>query len=292
MNPLDTLEIGLCCSSILDATLPELIETAARHDFPTITARPATFAAALEAGFTERSLRRLLADSGVRVTMMDCLTKGLPGVPPPETLDPALRALLPFDAIDLPDEETCLRSAEVLGAPSLNVSLFRGRPVPLAQMAEAIGGLCRRAAARGIRIALEFYPDSSLPDLDFALGVIRDCGEPNCGITLDVWHLARSGGTVEDIRRMPPGVIAGMQISDRVAPPPGSAYVPFSGRRMPGEGELPLADLIQSALANTPGLSAEVEVLNEELRKLPTDVVAARIAAAVARWRAGLSSRV
>ncbi len=109
---------------LLDATLPELIETAARHGFPTITARPATFAAALKIGFTERSLRKLLADAGVRVTMVDALTKGLPGVPPRETLDPELRAILPFDAIDPPDEETCLRSAEALEAPYVNVSLF------------------------------------------------------------------------------------------------------------------------------------------------------------------------
>jgi len=242
----------------------------------------------LKAGFTESSLRRLLADTGVRVTMMDCLTKGLPGVTSPETFDPALRAMLPFDALDPPDEETCLRSAEALEAPCLNVSLFRGRPVPLAEMADAIGGLCRRAAARGVTIALEFYPDSGLPDLDFALGVVRTCGESNCGITLDVWHLARSGGTVEDVRRLPPGVIAGVQLSDRVPPPPGSAYVPFSGRRMPGEGELPLGDILRAAVTNSPRLSAEIEVLNDELRKLPTDIVAARIAAALARWRATL----
>jgi sugar phosphate isomerase/epimerase len=282
------LEIGLCCGTVVQATLPELIETAARHGFPTITARPATFAAALEAGFTESSLRRLLADAGVRVTMIDGLTRGLPGVPAPETFDPALRARLPFDALDPPDEETCLRAAEVLEAPYLNVSLFRGRRVPLAEMADAIGGLCRRAAARGVAIALEFYPESGLPDLDFALGVVHSCGEPNCAITLDVWHLARSGGTVEDVRRLPPGVIAGMQISDRVAPPPGATYVPLGGRLAPGEGELPLGDIIRAALANSPGISAEVEVLNDELRDLPTDAVAARIAAAVARWRATL----
>jgi sugar phosphate isomerase/epimerase len=280
------LEIGLCCGTVLQATLPELIETAARHGFPTITARPATFAAALQAGFTESSLRRLLSDAGVRVTMIDGLTKGLPGVPAPETFDPALRARLPFDALDPPDEETCLRAAEVLEAPFLNVSLFRGRRVPLAEMADAIGGVCRRAAARGVAIALEFYPESGLPDLDFALGVVQSCGEPNCAITLDVWHLARSGGTVEDVCRLPPGVIAGMQISDRVSPPPGAIYVPLGGRLAPGEGELPLGDIIRAALANSPGISAEVEVLNDELRNLPTDAVAARIAAAVARWRA------
>ena len=287
-DSIGSLEIGLGCGMFLDASLPELIEAAARHGFPTLTARPACFAAALRAGFTERSLRRLLADSGVRVTMVDALTKGLPGIPGPETLSPQLRAVLPFDAIDPPDEETCLRSAEALEAPFVNVSLFRGRRVPLQEMTEAIGALCRRAAARGLKIALEFYPESGLPDLDFALKVLQSCGEPNCAITLDVWHLARSGGTVEQIRSLPPGVLAGMQISDRLPPPPGSAYVPMSNRLFPGEGQLPLGQLIRAALENTPGISAELEVLNQELRGMPTDAIAARVAAVVASWRRAL----
>ena len=37
--------------------------------------------------------------------MVDALTKGLPGVPAPESIDPALRAILPHDAIYPPDEE-------------------------------------------------------------------------------------------------------------------------------------------------------------------------------------------
>ena len=54
-------EIGLGCANLLKATLPEFIDTAARHGFRTITVRPAAFAAALEAGFTEAELRRRLA---------------------------------------------------------------------------------------------------------------------------------------------------------------------------------------------------------------------------------------
>lgn len=79
----------------------------------------------------------------------------------------------------------------------------------------------------------------------------------------------------------------GLQLN-RITPPPGSVYVPMSGRSMPGEGELPLGDIIRAALANTLGISGEVEVFNDELRALPSDLIAARTAAAVARWRARL----
>lgn len=286
------MDIGLCCGTLVDTGLVDLIEIAGRHGFPTITVRPLSFIEALEQGETESSLRRRLANAGVRVTMVDALTKGLPGVAGPESLDPALRAILPRDAIDPPDEETCLRSAEALGARFVNVAHFRGRPVPLEEMADAIGHVCRRAAARGLSVALEFIPGTGLPDLSHARQVIERCGEPNCRITVDFWHLDRSGGTLEDLRQLPAGMIAGLQLCDRVPPPPGTPYIPMSGRDLPGEGQLPLHDLVRAALENTPGISAEVEVLKEEFRHLPADAVAARIAAAVKTWRAAYASTI
>jgi hypothetical protein len=45
---------------------------------------------------------------------------------------------------------------------------------------------------------------------------------------------------------------------------------------------------MDAALANSPDATADIEVLNEELRDLPTDEAAARLAAAVKAWRATL----
>jgi sugar phosphate isomerase/epimerase len=273
------LEIGVCWGALQNADLPQLIEAAGRHGFPTITVRPAAFLAALEAGQTEQGLRRRLADAGVRVRVIDAISKGLPGLPEPETLDPALRAVLP------PDEQTCLATAEALECPIINVAHFTGRPVPLEQMAEAVGGVCRRAGARGLDIVLEFIPDTGLPDVRFAHAVARACGASNCSVMLDAWHLARSGGTVDDVRALPPGAVGGMQLCDRTPPAPGTPYVPMSGRDLPGEGQLPLGDIVRAALANNPAITAEIEVFNDELRGLPIDAAAARIAAALAAWR-------
>jgi sugar phosphate isomerase/epimerase len=282
------VQIGLCCGTLMQCGLPQLIETAARHGFPTITARPASFAAALEAGWTAPRLRRLLADAGLRVTMIDALTKGLPGLPGPETLDPGLRAILPPDAIDPPEESVVFAAAEGLEAPWVNIAHFRGRPVPFEEMAEAIGGVCRRASARGVGVALEFVPGTGLPDLPFAQRIAQACGEPNCRLTLDPWHLDRSGGDVEDVRALPPGAIAGVQLCDRTRPPPGTPYVPMSGRDLPGEGELPLHNLLRAALANSPAASVEVEVFTAEFDGWTPDAIAARVAQAMQTWRTKL----
>jgi sugar phosphate isomerase/epimerase len=281
----DTLEIGICCGTLLNAGLVELIEIAGRHGFPTITVRPATFASALEQGLTEKALRRLLADAGVRVTMVDAMTAGLPGLSPPQIPDPELRAYLPPDVFSPPDAETCLRAAEALEAPFVNVTHFGGKPTPLEEMTDAIAAVCRRARARGLQVALEFIPGTGLPDLATAHAVARACGEPNCRVTLDPWHLDRAGGSVEDVVSLPAGSLAGVQLCDRIPEPPGTPYVPMSGRLMPGEGQLPLYELVRAALVNSPGISIEVELFNSDLRRLTADEIAARVATGVKAWR-------
>ncbi len=285
---IDSSAIALGCANVVQADLPELIELAARHGFRRISARPYTFAKALHDGVTEQELQRQLTDAGVEVTVMDGLIRSLPGAADLDSLDPALRAVLTPDAVSPLDEETCFRSAEVLGAPIVNIPSAFCDAAPLGQTADAVRGICRRAAARGLRISLEFVPNTGLPDLAFTQAVLQACGEPNCAIMLDVFHLDRSGGTVQDVRRLPPDAIAGVHLSDRVPPPPGSAYEPQRGRLMPGEGRLPLRELVEAALDNSPGAYLEIEVLNQELAALPADAVAARLAAAAKRWVASL----
>lgn len=276
-------DIGLGTACLLKTALPEFIDIAARHGFRRITVRPYAFAEALRQGATEAGLRRRLWDAGIEVTMIDGLNHGLPGVPSPDTLDSSTRALMPPDVLYPPDEASCLRTASALGARILNVIAYRGRIVPVEQMAEAVSGTCRRAAALGIQVALEFLPESGIPDLDCARQILEACNEPNCGIVLDVFHLGRSGGTVDDVSRLPPGAIAGIQISDRK--PGGGEHVPFGGRLMPGEGELPLGALVTAALDNSPAATVDIEVLNAELGGLPADEATGRLAAAASAWR-------
>jgi hypothetical protein len=59
---------------------------------------------------------------------------------------------------------------------------------------------------------------------------------------------------------------------------------------MPGEGCLPLRDFVAAALANNPGATIDIEVLNGGLAALAPDEVAQRLAAAVRDWRATFES--
>jgi sugar phosphate isomerase/epimerase len=277
-------DIGLGCANLLSATLPEFVDAAERAGFRRITVRPYAFRRALEEGWTETSLQRRLADAGITVTMIDAIAGALPGTL--ERADDEVRERLPPDALDPIPEAECLRTATALGARIVNVTHYLGRPLPVEVAADAVGEVCRHAAPLGLRVCLEFIPDSGLPDLQFAQTVVETCGEPNATVLLDVFHLDRSGGTIDDVRRLPPGAIAGIQLSDRRRPPPGTAHVPLSGRLLPGDGELPLRALVEAALENSPDATIDVEVLNEELRALSPDDAATRLADAVQAWRA------
>lgn len=283
-----SIELGLGIGNFLTASLPEIIDLAARHGFPTVTVRPMAVLQALAAGDSQETLRRRFTDAGVRPTLLDGLSSALPGVPPPESMDPAIRALLPIDALYPPDEESCFRCAELLQLPVINVIHYRGPELPLEQMADAVGALCDRARARGFVVSLEFVPTTGLRNLPFTQAVIAVSGAANCGITLDFFHLDRTDGTAADIRKLPPGLIRNIQVSDRTPQPPGTPYKPLTGRKLPGEGQLPLRELITAALENSPNATIDIEVLNEELRALPMDVAADRLAAAGKAWIASL----
>lgn len=279
-------EIGLGCANLLSATLPEFIDAAERAGFRRITVRPHALVQALDAGWTEAALHERLAAADISVTMIDALTGALPGAL--ERAGPEVLAKLAPDQRDPVPEAECFRTATVFGASIVSVAHYMGRELELDDAASAIAGVCRRAAPLGLRIGLEFIPDGGLPDLQFAQAVVESCGEPNAGIVLDVFHLDRSGGTVDDVRRLPPGAIAGVQLSDRVRPAPGTPHVPMGGRLLPGDGELPLRELVEAALENSPDATIDIEVLNDELRALPIDEAALRLADAAHAWRATL----
>jgi sugar phosphate isomerase/epimerase len=92
-------------------------------------------------------------------------------------------------------------------------------------------------AARGVRLALEFIPYSSVRTLAEARDVCARAGFERCGLLVDTWHLARSGGAPADLTDLGPEEIACVQVAD-AAPSPGADLGVESrqGRLLPGDG--------------------------------------------------------
>src|SRR5262249_40696720 len=133
-----------------------------------------------------------------------------------------------------------------------------------------------------LAIAVEFIPGTGIGDLGAAEAVIAAAEPERVTVMLDSWHLARSGGTASDVAALPPGAIGGLQLSDRIPPPPGTPYTPMQYGLPPGQGELPLRDVAAAAMTNSPHAVPGIEVFSAALRALPLNE-AAEVAAASLR---------
>src|SRR5581483_5888021 len=88
------------------------------------------------------------------------------------------------------------RRCAVLGIP-LCVLVLRVPPSPA-----VYDRICRCAetfASAGTRLALEFVPYTAVRCLTEAREVCERVGYDRCGLVVDTWHLARSGGSAADL---------------------------------------------------------------------------------------------
>jgi sugar phosphate isomerase/epimerase len=248
--------VELCCMTVRQASLPELISVAAQQGFDRVTPTPHLIE---RAGLDLPVLRAQADEAGITFGYIDGLSSPLPGTPGGVS------------------EARCFELAEELGAPAINVVHFGGSPVPFSEMTDLLGQLTERAARRNLGILIEFLPGTGIPDLPVALELVRQVGSPNLGVMLDTWHLARTGGGPEDLIGEAATLIGGIQVSDRRRVQDSQPYVPISGRYLPGDGELPLVDILALVLAAAPDLAVGIEVINDELKAMPT-AEAARMA--------------
>jgi sugar phosphate isomerase/epimerase len=279
-------EVGLGCAPFGGLDILDFIDLASRHGFGKIGGNPFMLDAAVRRGLTRSELRSHLASRGISVGMLDALSRSLPGVLTYEDLDPTLRARYPPDMYTNPDEDTCLKYAVDFGTRVVNAGAVFNGQVAVDDMADGVRVLCRVAAPLGLRISLECVPYSGLPTLDYVQSVLQEVGEPNCAVTLDAYHLSRAGATIDDVRRLPAGVIATLQVSDRIIPTHETVGVIDRRRLMPGSGELPLHDLLATVLENSPDAYIEVEVLNDAFAALLADDLAAQLAEHTRMWLA------
>lgn len=267
---MSTQTLGLCWGSVPGGGLFDIGRVAADNHLSVITITAGHWLDAYDSGLTEGAIRRRLDDLGVRVGVIDPLIAGLPGVPRADEVEEAMRRFFTFT------EEDDRRVAEAVRAPVVNCAHFLGSAVDPALIRERVAEIAERNARSGILTTFEFIPGTGVPDLATALEVVS--GSPHARVMFDTWHFARSDGRLDQLAALPPDAIGGMQINDRVPPPPGAAYVPMSGRLSPGEGELPLLEMLRAIEANSPGLDVCMEVFSEELKAMGWDAAGLHMA--------------
>jgi sugar phosphate isomerase/epimerase len=265
-------ELELWSYTFRHASLPDLAAAAAAAGFEAVTLTPDLF---VRSGGDAADLRARVADAGVRVTFVDGLCTALPGTPPAVVGDGTFRR---------PDEATlddCIHIAHATGAGAVNLVHIGGTATPVSELAEAFARACARAAEDDLRLAIEFLPGTGIPDLATAVAVVQEAGAFNGSVLFDSWHFARGGGTLADLVPDAVAVIGALQLSDRSPEQDGEAYVPRKGRKLPGDGALPLAEVIARVTAAHPEIPVGAEVLSDEVDALGLVDGAQRIAAAL-----------
>jgi hypothetical protein len=247
--------VGIAHLTLLRLSPPDLVTTAAAAGYDFVGVRVRAVTAAEEpwpmhpgSPMSEETLQRL-ADTGLVVRDVE---------------------FLPLDAhTSAEDWLPALEAGAALGATTLSVT---GADPDRGRLTDTLARLTSDAAPFGIRPTLEPISYQPLCRLADAAAVAAAAG---AAVLVDALHLQRSGGTVDDVRALPPELVPCVQFCDgplaapeRLDLPPelaatGAATGPVLQtearflRQLPGDGELPLSALLGAVPLGTP-ISVEV----------------------------------
>jgi sugar phosphate isomerase/epimerase len=128
--------------------------------------------------------------------------------------------------------------------------------------------LCEIAARYDVQPAIEFMVFRGIGTLEHALEIVRLVDHPNLRICLDALHFQRSGGTLEMLKTIDPSLFSCFQICDAPTDVPADvAKEARFGRLYPGEGGLPLPELLAILPADLP-VAVEAPALSHAKRSL------------------------
>lgn len=152
-----------------------------------------------------------------------------------------------------------------LGALRLNAICMED---DMAMATDQLGKLAGMAADRGIAFTIEFFPSEGINSFERALQVTGDIGRDKAKVLLDTMHFFRTGGTLEKLEAAGSDAIGYVQLADAPYTEPDESYFmdAMFARAVPGEGGLPLRELIAALPADMP-ISLEVPRL-DDLREM------------------------
>ncbi len=268
MLPADTL--SLCLSCLAGQGYRERVEAAGAAGFNGVILRPTDWRQAQKEGFDAGSARRLLEDCGLQLTELEALMDWLPeadGGPPPD--HPWVAGI---------EERHFVELHETLGGAALTCALpVEGQP-EVATAGAALAQLGQRWGARGLDVNLEFLPWTGCPNVAVSRQWLEASRQSNVRLLFDSWHFQRGDNSLEELAGLG-NMVGSIQLSDA----PASSELPMlhetmAQRQLPGEGDIPLVELLQLLRDGGCVAPVSVEVLSEAMRELPPVEAAKRCA--------------
>ena len=172
-------------------------------------------------------------------------------------------------ATTLAELDEFLAFAKVLGATWIQSRL----PVDNAASRRIYVEVAERVVAAGYGLAFEyssFVPIRSLRQAIDFVGEVRQ-RVPRQALMIDSWHFFSCGDTLDRVRELEPSLFGYLQLDDALPPGPDARFDTLNRRTLPGHGNLDLVGFVSAFSAQGFEGVVSVEVMNEDLRKLPLD---------------------
>ncbi|MGV0794056.1 sugar phosphate isomerase/epimerase family protein [Mycolicibacterium sp. XJ1819] len=211
-----------------------------------------------------RAIRDALAERDAPVICLDLYIGWYPGY------DPGCAAGAAADLLKT-SEQDILRYAGELGVEFISlVAPFQGADAPFEAVVDSLGQFTDRANALGVRPHLEVSNGSKVSTIAGGLALVEAVGREGLGLVIDTYNLIKSGGRPVDVDPVPLERIFQVQLVDgSFATQVDRFYDSTHFRELPGEGELPVADIVQRILDKGPLPPTGPEIFNDRLVEMP-----------------------
>jgi sugar phosphate isomerase/epimerase len=234
------------------------IDAAARAGFTGFGILHHDLAVYLASGHTLEELRQRMADAGIRYVELEFLT-GWWLAEDERTPDQQASTQLLLQASEV------LEPYHVKTGPDIAGGQFH-----LEQYAERFHDAAEAFRQVGTVLSMEFMPFADVSTLAQAVDLVRTAGHPGGGLMIDLWHLMRGSGTLEELRSVPLEYITGVELDDADAQQVGTGYEDTVLRRkLCGQGDFPVVPFIRTLQAMGWSGPWGLEIISETYRKRP-----------------------
>jgi sugar phosphate isomerase/epimerase len=169
-----------------------------------------------------------------------------------------------------------LELCALFGIPTLLVVADFVEAVDAAALERAVVSLAQAgqtAAEFGVRLALEFRGKATFcSSLDTAVALVAQCGRPNVGVNLDVFHYQTGPSKPDDLALLTRENLAHVQLCDLAGVP--RELATDADRVLPGDGDIPLGPIVERLRAIGYDGWVSLELMNPTLWQVPPASVA------------------
>lgn len=246
--------LSLATGTLPDIGPPEVVRAAAAAGFSHCGV---WYDSETWSGETTRGVRSALEDTGLKLLDLEVIW-----------INPGMHD---------PNHDRAIATAGELGADNVLVVSSEPDSEKAKLRFERICALCGEV---GVNAVLEFLPITEVRSLHDALDILRSVDHPAGKLLVDPLHLARSGGHPIDLHEVPESLFSYGQFCDAPAVNPDMSYdsilaEAINGRLQPGEGALPLQELLAAFPEELP---LALEMRSKALRdQYPDPVARARV---------------